>query len=261
MATRYKLAVVTFIDILGFGEYVRSGATPQKIKGALNLLKESSEFETPTRRVFNQRFTNFSDTIVRTTPIVGRRGQANDFGILFNEVLAMVYLQSWLIYRYGLCVRGCIDIGEVVHTNSHLFGPGVISAYEFEKARAIYPRIILAPALMQAYRTTPHLKSDIHTHAEDREYLRQIVRKDQDGLYFVDYLHAFEEECDYHSEYLKFAHAHRTHVVSQLQQHRKGTRARIKMEWLKGYHNHTMNRFPPRLFATVGKSRTDFVVP
>lgn len=261
MKTQYELRVITWIDILGFGAYIQSDTSAAMVKKALDLVKEAANYKPPARKVFRQRFTNFSDTIVRTTPILRARNQINDFGLLFYEALAMVYLQSWLIDNHKLLIRGCLTIGEIVHTSSHLFGPGVVDAYNLEKEKAKFPRIILSPTLMKDYRKTEYLKSELHTNAEDFQYLRAIVRKDSDGIYFVDYLRALESQCDSADEYLQFADRHRLYVVSELEKHAIGCCVRDKIEWLKKYHNSTMKRFPTTLFATIGRRRTDFMAP
>ena len=43
----------------------------------------------------------------------------------------------------GVLLRGSIVCGKVIHTEKKLFGPAFIKAYEMERTRAIFPRIII----------------------------------------------------------------------------------------------------------------------
>src|ERR1700734_1453383 len=43
----------------------------------------------------------------------------------------------------GFLLRGGITVGEVVHDDECVFGPGLVRAYELESKKAYYPRFVL----------------------------------------------------------------------------------------------------------------------
>ncbi len=71
-------------------------------------------------------------------------------------------------------------------------------------------------------------------------YINKLIRKDFDGYHFVDYLRAIESEFDEPEYYLTFLEAHRSQIVSGLDNFRLDTHVLRKYKWLKTYHNVTV---------------------
>lgn len=143
----YKECVVTFIDILGFKRMVEeSTANPGVRDEIFRSLREINEVVRDRGvRDLNEReqiddfeVRSFSDLIVRFRPLTGEIDR--EFAI-FREVLDLCFAQASLLER-GTLIRGGMTVGNLHYDDAHVFGPGLLRAYELENRLAIYPRII-----------------------------------------------------------------------------------------------------------------------
>jgi hypothetical protein len=85
----------------------------------------------------------------------------------------------------GFLYRGAIVCGKVYHTERKIFGPALINAYEMEKSKAIFPRIIIDESILGIEKCNyPGF------HNPDSEYsnLMELILKDFDGKYFINYI-------------------------------------------------------------------------
>ena len=69
-------------------------------------------------------------------------------------------------------------------------------AYGLESEFAVYPRIVIDPEVFVSHRKEPLLRNSIHDVATEHEYFKSLVRKDTDGIYFIDYLRGMVTEFD-----------------------------------------------------------------
>lgn len=155
-----KESCIAFIDILGFKDMV--SANVDKVVLALRYLKlfRDSFFRMPSPQVDIESSysfsvtegveidedvddymdrpiaTMFSDSIVISQEI-------NDAFSFANFISLLAQMQFELL-REGILIRGGIDIGEVYHDESFIFGEGMISAYLLESKVSKYPRITIS---------------------------------------------------------------------------------------------------------------------
>jgi hypothetical protein len=147
MATSpYQDSIVAFIDILGWSDLLRQSKSEHKLAQVVQvverltiLAKESEKRrEEFNRKGFpqaaNTRFSYFSDTVVLSCPADTRE---SGWMIWEVQLLCDVLLLS---RRYS---RGAIVRGELRHTETLLFGPALVEAYEIEKTVAKYPRLVV----------------------------------------------------------------------------------------------------------------------
>jgi hypothetical protein len=87
------------------------------------------------------------------------------------------FAQAKLLHD-GILLRGAVTLGDLFWDDNHVFGPGIVRAYEIESRLALYPRIAVEPEISK------YLKE------EDLKYL-EIISLDFDGTWFVDYLNAY----------------------------------------------------------------------
>jgi len=213
MKTQYSVQVVTLIDILGF-ESIVNKTKPITIQKYYKTLRRIGGFEDG-RNTTEQKFLNFSDTCVRTTPLVQSDGTGNVFGILWHELMDIVHLQSHMILEHNVFLRGAVTLGNVFNNGQELFGPAVIKAHKLESEVAIFPRVIVDPVVWKIYRELPHLRNEIHDYKTDREYVEKLLAKGDDGIWFVDYITAMESEFDNQSEFSAFLDAHKRMIVTR----------------------------------------------
>lgn len=192
--TEYQDRFVVFLDVLGWRDLIKRSEKDQtlipKMGGTLNLLKfisqQAEEFEVwfskameaqgrvAERRPDDIQFSQLSDSIVISTVA---DGWGRD--ILIQEVLKISRI---LLDRNELLLRGGLTKGAMYHKGPVAFGPALTAAYDLEQ-KAIYPRVILDPALNQEF-----LKSQqISLGGKPAGHFR-LVRRSSDGFCFLDFL-------------------------------------------------------------------------
>lgn len=258
----YTQAVVTFVDILGFGSLVTSGDA-SKIEGVLNAIRQEvppnfgdSELST----MANQRFTNFSDCCVRSTPLVRRDGTINDWDILFHEIIELVHAQANLIRKQEVFLRGAITFGEIDHRDDMVFGPALVRAYYLESKVADSPRIVIDPDLVHAYRTGKVPVPFGHERSQDAKDLERLLKRSDDGVYFVDYLSVWASEVDEPSYYVKFLEHHRDTVNAGLKKSSSRPDVAKKYSWLARYHNTTINGLSAERLKEFGVKKSQLLL-
>jgi hypothetical protein len=109
--------------------------------------------------------------------------------------------------------------------------------------KASNPRIIVDPIVFKYLRANPALW--IHDYAEEYKGVMGLLRKDEDGKLFVDYLRLIEGEMDTPEFYYpRFIRRHADLIAEGLIRHRLDRDVVRKFKWLQKYHNSTVrNRF------------------
>lgn len=135
----YERRLIVFFDILGWKEHIRkAGSDTARITELNFILNMFSVFERHRgeEALPGAQISTFSDNIAVSIPY------SSEF--LGSMVNAMARVQLGLALA-GFLVRGAISIGDLVHTQSAVFGPALVRAYELESQRAVYPRVLLDP--------------------------------------------------------------------------------------------------------------------
>ena len=189
------------------------------------------------REVNRTKAIAFSDSIVRVRYYDAEYNE----GSLFHELIALVHMQAELA-NSGVFVRGGVSIGDIFLEENEVFGPALVRAYDLESQYANAPRIIIGPEVFHEFRQNRKLRAEHHDLADEIHYIKQLVRRGDDGMWFVDYLKAIYSELDNpNSMYPAFLGRHRDFIV----QHATGIplRGRIlpKYLWLAEYHNLVCN--------------------
>jgi hypothetical protein len=132
----YERKVIAFYDILGWrSEIAKAGTAPEKI-GELRrlILHHTRLFKAPIECPVC--VSTFSDNVVIST-VVDKKVTP-----YFLRTMAVVQLMTAFM---GYLMRGGIAIGDIVHDDEVVFGPGLNRAYELESTVAVFPRIVLDP--------------------------------------------------------------------------------------------------------------------
>lgn len=141
----YEKRFVAFIDILGFKDAVNESAehgatvTPSDILQAMVPPTPAERGKLVLGDVgdiseCNHRMNYFSDCVAIST-------EATHKGLFYIIMHAEKIARKWL--EMGFLCRGAICLGAVYHDENNIFGPAFIKAYQLEKEKAIYARIIL----------------------------------------------------------------------------------------------------------------------
>jgi hypothetical protein len=243
MNYKYEDRIVAFIDILGFKAILNSTVDDKgndiqpnidlivsaynSIRDVWDLDEELYDDLPELRRAHeiikskSKKITTFSDSIVISFLV-------SDESEIFSTLLELKWVIMRLISKGILC-RGALTYGKMIHTDKFLFGPALVEAYELESTAALYPRIILSDELIQL---AGKYKAAHHDSATEIRYIKELLKKDTDGMYYIDYFLGAQSELDDHEndfpEYIR--------LVSEAV--RKGLRVKkpnvkIKYMWMK----------------------------
>ena len=194
----YEKCLLSFVDILGFTNFVTSkdqnnnyAYKPNALHNLLSIHKNShicvsENYEPP------KAFT-ISDAIIRIHQPNHNVSLIKSF---YKEIYSLCYTQMDL-FRYDILIRGAITYGDLYLDNDLMFGPCFIEAYNLEKDKAVYSRIILSENLVKTFEQTivKNLDECCHTHNSVNANLSYYLRLDNKGVYYLDYLKViFEDE-------------------------------------------------------------------
>lgn len=254
----YKKSILTFIDILGFGSLVENEADPGKIAEILSLLSASSKPDEETAKIFEIDYLTFSDSTVRSLHINSETNKKYHGGILFHELNELVHAQANMVDK-GQFIRGGITIGDIFIDGATVFGPAIVRAYRLESEFAVFPRIVIDPAVFEEFESSELLRNQKHSMEEERKFISNLVRRDLDGLYFVDYMKGMLQDLDEGEEpdYL-LTHKHR--IVDAAKAHKGFNKVAAKLLWMATYHNSVIKELDDDFFEELKMQRDDFSI-
>lgn len=190
----YEKKIVAFVDILGFSQFVVSNErNPLDIKELLDIFQNECKVareKNLDKTIFNKEITTFSDCIVISYAFT-------NYGSLFHILLDLFYIQVDFICK-GFFLRGGVTCGDVYHNGDMIFGPAMVRAYEIESQKAVYPRILVSPELVEDAIKNP---ADSNNSKEEAEYLKLFLDEIEEGYYELTHFQSSEfdssEEADY----------------------------------------------------------------
>ncbi|MDJ0627605.1 MAG: hypothetical protein QNJ44_05050 [Rhodobacter sp.] len=243
LESQYKDCFVTFFDILGFSELLRS-RSPTHIAEILSVFRALSingeeptaianaSFQPPAN---GTRIEIVSDAIVRVRP--NRIDPLTKMSELFDEMIVLKEIQIGCLQK-GILVRGATTLGSMYiddDPSGPIFGPALAEAYQIESREVIYPRIAIHGDVVARFK---HEKNPLlaESYQVDVEMLKLLLARDGAGLYFIDYLRVnFEDQNWSAAETFDFLRKHRSLIRDGLRNHHGSIRR--KFSWLQNYHN------------------------
>jgi hypothetical protein len=240
----YEPCLISYLDVLGMKDLLTSsGSDASKVAEVLDCFRSYSQPDDHQKRLWKAGFVNFSDLALRSIPINTEANTKHRLGCFFHEVMDLGFIQINLINR-GILVRGAMTIGLLCQTKQLVFGPGLAEAHLLESKAARYPRIIVSESMMKAVEDVPVLRGRGNSYKEEMEYLRSFLRRDEDGVWFLDYLAHIRNEADNHYEYASFLLKHQALIEAQrteiaaLTPGLPQTESRVeKLKWMISLHN------------------------
>jgi len=191
---KYEDRIVCFIDILGFKSIINRTVDGEDndieseiklINETLSLGLEILDIEYKYKLAKSKIVTQFSDSFVISF-LVDERSE------IFSTLIEILHLIMNFMVR-GILVRGGIAYGKLIHTDKVVFGPGLVTAYETESRAALYPRVILDKTVIEIAKIF-HSQGGNPAHEEDS--IMNVVTKDTDDMYFIDYIQKAQSELD-----------------------------------------------------------------
>ena len=241
---KYKRCLLTYLDILGFKQIVET-KTADEIWSILDSFKEAvqpGEYEKKSRTTY---FINFSDTNIRAINLNSKYNLQSPNGLLFWETLHVAHVQARLIDE-SILIRGSLTIDNLYFNKGMIFGPALNRGYYLETDIAVYPRVAIDPEVLRCYESTNLLKSYHHDLDADKEHVLRNIRKDNDGIYYIDYLRTMESEFEV-GGYGSFLNSHKNVIENKAQQLPLLNSLAVKYSWLIEYHNSTILSLGPMI--------------
>jgi hypothetical protein len=211
LKNQYEKRIVAFIDILGFKNIVENTDKAFTIINIISNVKKSKKKLIKEIRETKIEITWFSDCIVISTPM-------NIYYL--NLLLAILQEIQLELIQNEILIRGGISMGDCFHNKDKLFGPAMNKAYKLESSQAKVPRIIIDEEIIK-FIDEVHIEEESSMNKEYeqelelyREYdieeitdiylsvkttaqeiYKDLIVKDRDGYYFVNYLDEIFKMC------------------------------------------------------------------
>jgi hypothetical protein len=240
MKVEYKKAIVTFLDVLGFGQQVENSRSPDNI---LKLLRKTTRKTKASSAVLKLDGTwktwtttrTFSDLVVRHTEIAPHH--TNLIERLNIEIHFLVQMQCDLLARDGILLRGGVCLRASYIDDEFIFGPALNQSYRLEHQVAVYPRIVIDKQLIT------------QAESETGKIWPPSLKRGDDGATFVNYLYGAYKYADANGfiqvnfkNRLELLSAHKSKIQRELNRRRLDERARQKWLWAGLYHNSVLER-------------------
>ena len=223
----YRKQVVTFLDIMGFREIVKA-KDAEAITGMLDLIQAKAAVPAAVTGDVTT-IISFSDSVIRARPCA-----RDNVAALAHEVGELATAQ-WDLMENAILVRGGITIGQVLMTTGRAFGPAFVRAYELESGWARSPRVVLDPTAVRVIREQATGVGTGPRRALIR-MVRQNLKLDQDGLWFVDYIAAAHRRLGA-ADHLVAMRRHRDMIIQTANEQKPESSVWAKYLWLIRYFN------------------------
>ena len=232
---RLRTSIVAFIDVLGFSnmstasvELAEAQRTLSMIAAAIN---DSKDF---VRKSFTQNSDGagngwavkfFSDNLALGCPCDSSESD-NRAAVRFALRCAQRYQLRMVLN--GFFVRGAMSIGQICLTDEIIFGSALVECYRGESKSAIVPRVLLSESLWKVLSESLMIDADAFGSQE-----RDLVCRDIDGWWFVNYLQAAHEPDGINWSFIE---RHKQSILESLS-HTTRHDVLPKFGWACRYHN------------------------
>lgn len=255
---KYQNRFVIFIDILGFKEKIKNTVNADgsdnlaligEMVNAIKLYPTVFDTSDDNKYFKSRRVTQFSDSIIISFEL-------NDPADWFYALINTRHLILELVYKGFLC-RGGMTYGKMVHTKEYLFGPAVIDAYELETKGANYPRVIVSNEkiveIISEY--LKNEKTDKYGLFQDLEELESLLKKDFDGLYYLDYFFDIQSDID-EEHYIQYFNRLKKIILDGLSTKNEGIK--VKYSWMREKYNLFVKRATSRKTLNALKEHSEY---
>ena len=207
MDLNLKTHIVAFIDLLGFSAMVSHDC--EKPDGEQKYISKLFDIYKRTKEISlglpGMSVTQFSDSVVLSIPY----SEDN-----FTSICKIISDFQYELLKSGILCRGGISYGKHFSTEDFLFSNGLIDAYHIESKLAQNPRVVISKSLIDlVFGSGNNIES-------------QIIIKENDGLYFLDFLNG--KTIDENKEALEKVLPHKLSENPSI---------RSKHLWVIGYFN------------------------
>jgi hypothetical protein len=162
---QYERRAVAFFDVMGWRRKIEAaGSDGKRVTMLKNIVMLFTRLNDAYKDInpFAVRQSTFSDNVVVST-------EASTHSIF--TLLIRLAMTQFVAAELGSLIRGGVTIGDIVHDEHVVFGPGLVRAYMLESTVADTPRIIVDPECFEAFKGVQNLGQLVAT---------------EDGVHFLD---------------------------------------------------------------------------
>jgi len=244
--TGYENRIVAFIDLLGFKEIIMDTVVGKNMDNTENIgkvhelllaMRRSLDIDEGYNEfIKSKQVTQFSDSVVISFL---HDEESAVFWTLFEIQCLIVEIVS-----KGFLCRGGLTSGKLIHTNKLLFGPAFIDAYLMESKKAIFPRIIVDPEVIE---TAINYRHEDHTPEHIRESIMDMLTKDFDDFYYIDY---FEKALECLNDTSCDTPTYMDNIKQIIKRNikNKDPKIRKKYRWVREKYNETIKPYRKKAF-------------
>ena len=236
----YEERLVVYLDILGWKKTIEdSVSNPELVKQmGLGLERISFQKELAKFSPNDMKVAQFSDSIIFSLKIE----ESIPLDALLNELaFTLNYIIRNLLHM-GSLLRGAITTGQLLHTDSMIYGPALVRAIEIESNKGYprHPRIVLDPNLAGLDRLVvgcPIIEGQTVR-------FKKTWRKDEDGWVFYDFLQPSSLSEKPGKEFEASLTSIRTLILKNLKIHASQPSILSKYIWMANYFNSVLAEYP-----------------
>jgi len=256
----YKESIITYMDIIGFKELLKKESA-EAIEYILRSFQDASSPDKWETEYKEKTVTTFSDHIVMSLPIESKLNHISPYGVLWDAIWFAAWLQGYMIQKNTI-FRGGITCGDICHTDSVVFGQGLVEAYKLESSVARFPRVIISPKLLLRLEKDKKLRAFQHSTEVEKQYVRDYIKQAEDGSWFIDYATAFFNELDGTNDGPMLFLANHKKVAEETAQKAadKDLLHRSASAWLLNYHNSVVERIPKERFKDDSLKKSSLII-
>jgi hypothetical protein len=229
------------LDILGFKRLIMrtvsevgdNSAEIESLIETLNLIKTHLKDDDTGVPNYSRQITHFSDSIIISF-------KEDQEGEVFKTLFKIQQLIIILVNRGILC-RGAISYGKLLHNSDYIFGPALVKAYELESKAAQYPRVILDKSIIEI---GIRFHCFANTQIEEQLDIGNLLLKDSDDMYFIDYFVNPELAFpNFHEDMGTYIKNLKSLIISGLELGEKDASIKIKYGWMKNKFNSLVHKW------------------
>ncbi len=136
----------------------------------------------------------------------------------------------------------------------------MVRAYELESKAAIYPRVVIDPAVLNQVREDPLLRRHGYGGDEEIADIRKMIERGENGFWYVDYLRTMLGELDDPDHWPEVLKLHKQMIIRRYADKESRTASLDKLLWLAIYQNKLVSKITKSNFEEFGLRRGDFEV-
>jgi hypothetical protein len=235
----YQERVCLFIDILGFKAWIdasdggkaasgiKSGPSPEvtvdflhRVLSLVSGVRADDMSGISLSVAGSKQASQFSDSLVVSY-------QVDEPDAIFFMLYDILLLQIELI-QHGVLIRGAVTLGKLFHDENLVFGPALVEAAELEKL-AMYPRVILDREILT--------KGSVDMHGAPDHTLRNFLKQDLDGMFYIDYFGVSAGEFDAGNAGLANHLIALRDIVKRMSHLTRNPSIRLKHSWMRQKFN------------------------